>query len=383
MSVAFTRPRALRPGARIAVVSPASTPKEDRVRAGMDGLVALGYEPVLFPSALGGGPLYYAGTLEQRLADLHAAFADAAMDAVHCTRGGWGSAELLTGLDLELIRANPKPFIGYSDHTSLHSVLNGACRLVSFYGPMVAADFARPDGVHMASWTNALSGAGRWQLGADDGIRVLRPGVAEGTLLGGCLSILVEGLGTPYALPPATTEEPRILFLEDIGTKPYQWDRMLLHLRYAGMLRNVTGIVFGDMRQCVPPADDALLEAAILHALRDFDGPIEHHAAAWRARATGTQRSGCMDAASARCFRVPLAVCSRSGRVAEGVADLTNQVDRVQRLVEQRESRAMVAVYSLHLHVTGEEQHLAPGIESLHLVGQLHPIHSGHGDIGK
>jgi muramoyltetrapeptide carboxypeptidase len=126
----------------------------------------------------------------------------------------------------------------------------------------------------MASWTNALTCTAPWQLGEADGLRMLRPGTAEGTLLGGCLSILTESLGTPYALPPATTDEPRILFLEDIGTKPYQWDRMLLHLRYAGMLKNVTGIVFGDMRQCVPPADDALLEAAILHALRGFDGPI-------------------------------------------------------------------------------------------------------------
>jgi muramoyltetrapeptide carboxypeptidase len=73
---------------------------------------------------------------------------------------------------------------------------------------------------------------------------------------------------------PATADAPRVLYLEDIGTKPYQWDRMLLHLRYAGMLEGVTGIVFGDMRQCVAAEQDALLEGAILHALRDFDGPI-------------------------------------------------------------------------------------------------------------
>ena len=97
---------------------------------------------------------------------------------------------------------------------------------------------------------------------------------AEGTLAGGCLSILAEALGTPYAMLPASAEEPRILFLEDIGTKPYQWDRMLLHLRYAGLLEHVSGIVFGDMRQCVAAEDVALLEAAVLHALADFAGPI-------------------------------------------------------------------------------------------------------------
>jgi muramoyltetrapeptide carboxypeptidase len=73
---------------------------------------------------------------------------------------------------------------------------------------------------------------------------------------------------------PADSEAPHVLFVEDIGTKPYQWDRMLVHLRYAGILTNAAGIVFGDMRQCVAPAEDALLEGAILHALRDFAGPI-------------------------------------------------------------------------------------------------------------
>jgi muramoyltetrapeptide carboxypeptidase len=93
-------------------------------------------------------------------------------------------------------------------------------------------------------------------------------------LAGGCLSILAESLGTPYAMLPASAEEPRILYLEDIGTKPYQWDRMLLHLRYAGLLEHVSGIVFGDMRQCVAAEDEALLEAAILYSLRDFAGPV-------------------------------------------------------------------------------------------------------------
>ena len=108
----------------------------------------------------------------------------------------------------------------------------------------------------------------------EDGLCVLRTGVAEGTLAGGCISIFAESLGTPYAALPATADQPRILFLEDIGAKPYQWDRMLLHLRYAGLLQHVSGIVFGDMKQCVAPEEDALLEQAILHTLADFSGPI-------------------------------------------------------------------------------------------------------------
>jgi muramoyltetrapeptide carboxypeptidase len=268
--IAPVRPAALRPGATLAVLSPASTPKQELVERGLRRLEALGYRTVLSPHALDSGPLYYAGTVEHRLADLHAAFADPAIDGIVCTRGGWGSAELLPYLDAALIRANPKAFIGYSDHTSLHSWLQKEANLVSFYAPMVAADFARDGGVDLASWNHTFHGDSGWSLGAADGLRVLRPGVAEGRLRGGCISILAQALGTPYA--PEMGDS--ILFLEDIGTKPYQWDRILLHLRYAGRLESARGIVFGNMDQCVAAEEQEYLERAILHSLRDFDGPI-------------------------------------------------------------------------------------------------------------
>ena len=102
-------------------------------------------------------------------------------------------------------------------------------------------------------------------------MRVLRAGSAEGRLLGGCISILEAGLGTPWALK---IEEPCVLFLEDIVVNPYQWDRMLQHLKFAGMLKQVRGVVLGDMCACVEASDMELLEAACLHALREFDGPI-------------------------------------------------------------------------------------------------------------
>ena len=265
------KPRALRPGATLAIVSSASTPKAELVQQGIDHLHRLGYKTVLFPHALDRGPLYYAGTLEHRLHDLHSAFADPAIDGILCTRGGWGSAELLPHLDAALIRANPKPFIGYSDHTSLHIWFQNKANLITFYGPMAAADFSRPDGPDLVSWRSSLEHTQTWQLGPEAGLRTLRPGQASGTLTGGCLSIYAEAVGTPYA---PRIEVPSILFLEDIAVKPFQWDRMLLHLRYAGLLKNVTGIIFGDMRQCVPAEEDAYLDQAILHALRDFPGPI-------------------------------------------------------------------------------------------------------------
>jgi muramoyltetrapeptide carboxypeptidase len=266
------RPRPLPSNAHLAILSPASTPKPEKVEKGIEALQSLGYRTTLYPHALTQGPLYYAGTAAQRLEDLHAAFADPAIDAILCTRGGWGSAELLPRLDLDLIRRNPKPFLGYSDHTSLHTWLLQSIGLVTFYAPMAAADFSRPHGHDPASWTYALTGTTPWSLTENAGLRTLRPGRATGQLRGGCLSIYTESLGTPYAPTPA--DHPTILFLEDIGTKPYQWDRYLVHLRYAGHLAPATGIVFGDMSQNVPEEEQSFLEQAILHSLADFVGPI-------------------------------------------------------------------------------------------------------------
>ena len=253
------------------MLSPASAAKPELVEAGIDRLQHYGYKPMLMPHALARGPLYYAGTAEQRLSDLHAAFADGEMEGLLCTRGGWGSAELLPRLDPALVRANPKVFVGYSDHTSLHVWLWNELRMMTFYAPMVAADWSSLDGVHRATWHAAVEAKSKWSVGPQDGLRCLRGGEVEGRLLGGCLSILAEALGTPWAL---CIDEPTILFLEDIGTKPYQWDRMLQHLREAGMLKHVRGIILGDMTANVKPDEMELLEAACLYALEDFIGPV-------------------------------------------------------------------------------------------------------------
>ena len=269
------KPKALKAGTLLGIVSPASIVKPELVEQGIAALHDLGFRTRVMPHALDRGPLNFAGTVENRLADLHAAFAAPAIDAIICTRGGWGTAELLPHLDRELIRANPKPFLGYSDLTTLHIWLRREANLISFQAPMVASDFAKRGGPDswapdLASWTAALTQTQPWMLGPQSGLRVLKPGLADGPLSGGCISILAESFGTPYAPLP----EGGILFLEDVGTKPYQWDRLLLHLRYAGQFEGVTGIVFGDMRQCCPPEEDALMEATILHNLRDFPGPI-------------------------------------------------------------------------------------------------------------
>jgi muramoyltetrapeptide carboxypeptidase len=262
------------PGAGITVVAPAASVNPERAEQGMNRMRELGYVPRLGHHAFQKGPLYFAGTEAQRLEDLHRAFADAETSVVSCLRGGYGSNYLLGHLDLELIRRHPKPLFGYSDLTGIQLHLLDQLGLPAFHGPMVAADFSREEGVHLPSFQAALSGV-PYTLGPSEGLRVLQPGRkfchARGKLYGGCLSILVSLLGTPWE--PQT--EGKLLFLEDTGVKPYQVDRMLWQLRHAGKLQGVRGIVFGEMLDCVSPgASPGLLDEVILKVFTDFEGPI-------------------------------------------------------------------------------------------------------------
>jgi muramoyltetrapeptide carboxypeptidase len=257
-------------GAGVAVIAPASFARQERIERGLAALHALGYAPQLDASAAERGPLYFAGTAAQRLARLHAAFEDPATAVVMSLRGGYGSNYLLDGLDIEKIALHPKPFFAYSDLTGIQLRLLDAIGLTAFHGPMLAADFFLDDGVHLPSFLAALRGQ-TYSVAAEEGLRALQPGSARGMLYGGCLSIVVSLLGTPWE--PRT--EGRMLFLEDVGVKPYQVDRMLWQLRKAGKLDGVPAIVFGEMLDCASTgAAPGLLDEAILSALHGFDGPI-------------------------------------------------------------------------------------------------------------
>jgi muramoyltetrapeptide carboxypeptidase len=268
------KPRAAAVGVKVAVLSPASTPDAAKVERGMEGLRTLGFLPMEAPHMLTRGPLYFAGTTEQRLLDFHAAFADDTVRVVFATRGGYGSNYLLEELDMDVLGDHPKPFFCYSDMTALQITLLDTLNLPSFHGPMVSPDFGREDGVHLPSLLAALAGE-PYKVGKAEGLRLLKPGndaqPVRGILYGGCLSILVAMLGTAYE--PQT--EGKLLFLEDVSTKPFQIDRMLWQLKQSEKLDGVKGIVFGEMLDCVSPgARPDLLEEVILNVLDDFDGPI-------------------------------------------------------------------------------------------------------------
>ena len=266
----LNKPPALAADAAISIVAPASFALDERVKNGLEALRAHGFTPSLCSNALERGPLYFAGSPQKRIHDLHASFADETTGAVMCLRGGYGSNYLLDRLSLARIAAHPKPFFAYSDLTGVQLYLLDRIGLPAFHGPMAAADFFLEDGVHLESFRAAIEGR-PYCVGAAEGLRTLQPGTASGTLYGGCLSILVSLLGTPWE--PRT--EGKLLFLEDVGAKPYQVDRMLWQLRKAGKLKGLRGIVFGEMLNCTSNgASPSLVEDAILSALDGFKGPI-------------------------------------------------------------------------------------------------------------
>ncbi len=243
--------RALPPGSLIGVVAPAG-PAEPEALAQVEPLLARhGYRTRLYPGCHARRG-YLAGDDDVRLADLHAAFADAEVAAVFCLRGGYGSARLLDRLDRDLVARAHKPLVGYSDITALHAWL-GRAGLVGLHAPMPASDLVKPGREGDADALFALLGAGLragtvW-VPALDASALHRDGVAEGRLAGGNLSIVASLLGTPFACPV----DDAILFLEDVSEEPYRVDRLLNQLRLAGVLAAAKGFLLGSFTEQASP----------------------------------------------------------------------------------------------------------------------------------
>jgi muramoyltetrapeptide carboxypeptidase len=256
-------------------VAPGSPIKRELLLAGCDGLRRLGYKPFYKDSILE-RDLYFAGSVRRRARELEEMFEREEVRGIVCARGGYGTNYLLQELDLAKIKRHPKIFLGYSDVTTLLTWFTTAAGLITFHGPMVTKDFAAADGIHLASWNAALTGACGWELNFQPGseVKVLVEGRAEGTLYGGCLSMLAASLGTPYEI--ATRDA--ILFIEDVAAKPFQVDRMLMQLKLAGKLERVRGIVFGEMLDCVQPGvdQDYSLEEVVTRVLRDLQIPVAY-----------------------------------------------------------------------------------------------------------
>lgn len=239
------KPKALRPGDRIAIVAPGSAAPENKVKKGAESLAALGFEPVFGKTCfLKRG--FMAGPDEARLADLHWAFCDPSIRGIMCLRGGNGSGRLLPFLDMDLVAANPKPFVGYSDITVFHTVFGQRGNFVTFHGPMATVEFSSKGekGLTRESFLKAMTTTEPLGILADasSGLASLAGGRAEGEIVGGNLALICSTMGTPYELDT----RGKVLFIEDINEQPYSVDRMITHLRNAGKLAAASAVVIGD-----------------------------------------------------------------------------------------------------------------------------------------
>jgi muramoyltetrapeptide carboxypeptidase len=248
----LTRPARLRPGARIAVVSPSGPVPADRLEAGLDILRGWGLEPVEAPHVrqVHPGLDYLAGTDEERAGDLQQAWCDPSVDAVICARGGYGVQRMADLVDWAAMRAaGPKVFIGYSDITVLHEAFAQRVGLATLHGPMAGTETFLKDPDTQESLRATLFEPDTVRTLGLPTARALVPGRARGITYGGCVSLLAAELGTPHA---RTSARGGLLVIEDTTEDPYSIDRILTQLLRAGALDGVAGVVCGSWAGCGP-----------------------------------------------------------------------------------------------------------------------------------
>ena len=254
-ALSLIRPKALKTGDTVGLITPSTYVSDpDRLQlarrtAEYFGLRAkVGRNVSKRTGYLGGSPA-------ERLEDLHAMFRDPEVKAVFAIRGGYGSEQILDGIDYDLIRRNPKIFVGYSDITAMHLAIQKRAGLVTFHGPVVLSQFTE----YTQKWFRkalfeteplgkVLNPPESNQLRPKHMLRTIRPGSGRGRLIGGNLTLISTTMGTPYEIET----RGRILFLEDVDEQPYSIDRMLTQLRLAGKFAGVAGIVFGECHDCKP-----------------------------------------------------------------------------------------------------------------------------------
>lgn len=243
------KPLALRQGDKIGVVATAGPVPDELLTQGVGVIVKAGYQVELADGILERKG-YLAGDPKGRALALQNFFSRPDIRAIFCARGGFGSIQLLPLLDVEMVRRNPKIFVGYSDVTVLLNWFLQRFGMVTFHGPMVAKELAGGLKEYTKDffWETLSGKKGVWKIEAAETIRA---GAAEAPLIGGCLSAIVTTLGTPYEIDTAG----KILFLEDVGEKPYRIERMLTQLQMAGKFKNIAGLVLGDFIDCEGTAE--------------------------------------------------------------------------------------------------------------------------------
>lgn len=255
--MSLQKPRPISPGGLVGIVAPSSPVPAEALEAGLARLHGFGYRTLVGEHVLDRRG-HLAGDDAARAADFNRIWANPEVEAVICARGGYGAMRILERIDWTMVRQNPKFMCGFSDVTALHLAMRKEADLVTFHGPMVGAfgdaQAYNAEGLLRAMQQRDALGEIAWPAPVDEQPPrpvVVRPGVAEGRLVGGNLSLVASLVGSRW--------EPEldgcILFLEEVEEAPYRVDRMLLQLKLAGKLNGVKGVLFGDSPTCLNRAD--------------------------------------------------------------------------------------------------------------------------------
>jgi muramoyltetrapeptide carboxypeptidase len=285
------KPQRLKPGDTLAIVSPAAPSPPEAFETGQQLLSELGFKTKIFPHARD-WDAYLAGSDEGRLSDLLAAFSDPEINGIICARGGYGSMRLLNGIDFERIRHNPKVFVGFSDITALHVANWQQAGLIGFYGPMMTSNLIKPE----ESWSKdelfrflTAPFEPPYAIPNRDAYQCFHPGVSQGYLMGGNLSLLAALCGTPYQ--PIT--EGAILFIEDWKESYYSLDRQFQQLQMAGLFNGIAGLLLCDFSQI--SADNAPydLPTQLRRLTQTIDAPVGYGFSIGHGPVTATLPIGC------------------------------------------------------------------------------------------
>ena len=236
----------LKPGCRIGVVSPSYWLKKQYMEKTSKFFQDKGYTMVMGNSnSMKWGP--FAGTPQERADDIHHMFSNPKIEAIICARGGYGANRVLPLLDYNLIRDNPKIFMGYSDITAYLTSITQKTGLVTFHGPMMVSYKKGFVNYNFQTMERILNGTPDFKIESPDSLpaRILKPGIAMGPLWGGNMTLLINRLGTSDSLDT----DGVILFLEDLDEYLYSFERMLVQMRTAGMLDNIAGLIIGELHE--------------------------------------------------------------------------------------------------------------------------------------
>jgi muramoyltetrapeptide carboxypeptidase len=257
-------PARIKPGGTVGIVAPASPFDPDLFKQGIDTLKRFGFR-VHVPNDLIQENGYLAGSDAHRASIVHRLFADENIEAIICAKGGFGSIRILSLLDFDLIKANPKIFLGHSDVTALIAAMYSRCGLVTFHGPLITTLADAPSATK-AALLAALSTDQSIQMSSQHAV-TLHSGSAQGPVIGGNLTTLCHLTGTPFE----PDLDGHIVFLEDRGEAGYRIDRMLSQMKLAGCFENLAGLILGDFKDCAPIEE---IYRIMIEFFQDADIPI-------------------------------------------------------------------------------------------------------------